>query len=140
MEILFLIILALIHSIVLFFLLRSFVKIKGAFELLIVQFVEQSKEMLEMSEKNFDKIKDTIIIQNELTKEISIIRRYAESINTSSKILTETIRGLNQSTKILSDSTKELKVSKDIAKNLSEVSGNLKILDSILKSVTSKRS
>ena len=103
-----------------------------SFDDILMKFINVNQNFFETSEKIAEKQTEITKGLIEETKEISILKRQLNALQ-------EMIKNNLESNKLVKDAARnvklgvdELNVSKDIAKSLSEVSGNLKILDKIV--------
>ena len=103
----------------------------AGFELLLTKFIEINQSFYE-GQKNIEK-KDKEILDGlvKQTSELSILRKQSTQINTSTRMLSETIKSLKDQEQNTKAATDELTVSKDIANALSVVSNNIRLLDKI---------
>lgn len=111
----------------------------NTFEDLLGRFIVSNQEYYETQQKIIKQQNEISQKLNESINETTIIRRYINNLDSSTKNASDVIKQLRETLKIFKNNTDELKVSKDIAKNLSNVSSNIKILDQVIKKVLNRR-
>ncbi|MFW6173250.1 MAG: hypothetical protein ACOC5T_05845 [Elusimicrobiota bacterium] len=115
-----------------FFLFRQLTTAVKGFELLLTQFIEVNQDFYEGQKNVVKKDKEILEAISKQSGELSIMRRYSTQINTSTRILSESIKSLKENEKLIKESSEELAVSKQIAIALATVSNNIKLLDKVV--------
>jgi len=114
-----------------FMLRRQLLTLEG-FELLLTKFVEVNQEFYEGQKLVAKKDKEVLDELFKMTAELNILKRYSKQTNINLNKSSDAIKSLKEiETKLQSD-IDELVISKDIANALATVSGNIKVLDSIV--------
>jgi len=105
------------------------------FEQMIGRFVEVNQDFYETQEKIIKKQNDVSKRLNDDLLDVAIIRRHTTALENATKNLADIAKVIRETTKTNKTATDELKVSRDIATNLAEVSKNIKILDRVAVSM-----
>jgi len=117
------------------FLVYMLVQGVNAFEMLLTRFIEVNQDFYESQEKILKRQNDLSKKLNNDLGDIAVIRRHANNIELVVKSLSEMHRAIKDTTKNTKSATDELRVSRDIASNLADVSKNIRILDRIAGSL-----
>ena len=114
------------------FILRRQLITHEGFELLLTKFIEVNQEFYEGQKLVAKKDKDVLDELFKMTAELNILKKYSKQTDINLNKISDAINSLKEiETKLQSD-IDELVISKDIANALATVSGNIKVLDSIV--------